>query len=269
VSREAEKQTRTDLTAPMTATRIREKAAQPYAGAMHPGPTEAIRLRTRGFTLIELLVVIAIIAILAAILFPVFARAREKARQASCLSNVKQLGLGVQMYVQDYDECLPIAMYQSGAVIVTVFDAVTPYVKNQQIASCPSKSGSFVLPNGTGPLGGEMDMSLIGKPKYSYGFNAHIIYNPGPGYPSTTASLGAIQLPSETPLFYDAYSYQAQHDFAHPGPMNPTDVGFGVAWRHNQAANVVFVDGHAKAYTGTNLPYYYSAVNEVWGGGGW
>jgi len=61
----------------------------------------------KGFTLIELLVVIAIIAILAAILFPVFARAREKARQTSCLSNVKELGLGLMMYVQDYDECFP------------------------------------------------------------------------------------------------------------------------------------------------------------------
>jgi prepilin-type N-terminal cleavage/methylation domain-containing protein len=64
-------------------------------------------MKTRGFTLIELLVVIAIIAILAAILFPVFARAREKARQTSCLSNVKQLTLGILMYAQDYDERLP------------------------------------------------------------------------------------------------------------------------------------------------------------------
>lgn len=66
-------------------------------------------MKEKGFTLIELLVVIAIIAILAAILFPVFARAREKARQTSCLSNLKQLALGVLMYTQDYDEILPTA----------------------------------------------------------------------------------------------------------------------------------------------------------------
>ena len=68
-----------------------------------------LRNRRTGFTLIELLVVIAIIAILAAILFPVFAQAREKARQTSCLSNAKQLGLGISMYVQDYDETMPFA----------------------------------------------------------------------------------------------------------------------------------------------------------------
>ncbi|NLO06641.1 MAG: DUF1559 domain-containing protein [candidate division WS1 bacterium] len=71
-------------------------------------------MRTRGFTLIELLVVIAIIAILAAILFPVFARAREKARQASCLSNAKQIGLAMLMYVQDYDEMFPDRYYATG-----------------------------------------------------------------------------------------------------------------------------------------------------------
>lgn len=84
----------------------------------------------KGFTLIELLVVIAIIAILAAILFPVFARAREKARQTSCLSNIKQLTLGVQMYVQDFDERFPPLLCTDGATyLYTVFQTVQPYIK--------------------------------------------------------------------------------------------------------------------------------------------
>jgi prepilin-type N-terminal cleavage/methylation domain-containing protein len=105
-------------------------------------------MRHRGFTLIELLVVIAIIAILAAILFPVFARAREKARQTSCLSNVKQLALGLMMYSQDYDEMWPFMTYadcfnaSSGAWLGSVpwTASVQPYVKNGQIGICPSDS---------------------------------------------------------------------------------------------------------------------------------
>ncbi len=101
----------------------------------------------KGFTLIELLVVIAIIAILAAILFPVFARAREKARQASCTSNLKQLMLGQLMYAQDYDEKfiywttgIGDAHPESNAW----WAAIYPYVKNVDVYYCPSKGGSNV-----------------------------------------------------------------------------------------------------------------------------
>jgi len=117
------------------------------------------RGRKAGFTLIELLVVIAIIAILAAILFPVFAQARAKARQTSCLSNEKQMNLGLLQYVQDYDEILPLCEFYSGgawsgASVTTPADvfghtatrdcywsnSLNPYVKNFQIYRCPSAS---------------------------------------------------------------------------------------------------------------------------------
>jgi prepilin-type N-terminal cleavage/methylation domain-containing protein len=133
-------------------------------------------MKRRGFTLIELLVVIAIIAILAAILFPVFARAREKARQTSCLSNLKQITLGTLMYAQDFDEMLPQGghwLYIGGVRTMMYWTrAIEPYLKNTQLLMCPSSSykthphawnygfvsqttgynggtGGFVLPNGT------------------------------------------------------------------------------------------------------------------------
>jgi prepilin-type N-terminal cleavage/methylation domain-containing protein/prepilin-type processing-associated H-X9-DG protein len=109
-----------------------------------------MRTRKTGFTLIELLVVIAIIAILAAILFPVFAQAREKARQISCLSNSKQIGLGLAMYVQDYDEQMPAAFatinpVNNGTTNVIPYEAqIAPYIKNKPLYVCPSDSLSRV-----------------------------------------------------------------------------------------------------------------------------
>ena len=100
--------------------------------------------KNSGFTLIELLVVIAIIAILASILFPVFARARESARRTSCLSNLKQIGLGIIQYTQDYDETMPMANWGGNAGDGFYWmDAVQPYVKSTQLFTCPSRSNTF------------------------------------------------------------------------------------------------------------------------------
>jgi len=150
------------------------------------------RAYRRGFTLIELLVVIAIIAILAAILFPVFAQAREKARQASCQSNLKQMAVAVLMYTQDYDETFPMVTGQNMSVASgSPFDGQTwvqndivfliqPYVKNFQVFFCPDR-GKKVNQNG--------DIcfpSPINQDVWGYGYN----WSSGYGYgPNTTHDL--------------------------------------------------------------------------------
>ena len=103
-------------------------------------PKVADENRRPAFTLIELLVVIAIIAILAAILFPVFARARDNARRSSCLSNMKQIGLGIMQYTQDYDERLPLGIYSTFTTRWS--DLIQPYTKSRQIFQCPSDSNA-------------------------------------------------------------------------------------------------------------------------------
>jgi len=103
------------------------------------------RVVARAFTLIELLVVIAIIAILAAILFPVFAQARAKARQTACLSNCRQIGLAFMQYASDYDECLPLSTDTSRDLSWT--NTMQPYIKNRQIYRCPDDlSTNWVTP---------------------------------------------------------------------------------------------------------------------------
>jgi prepilin-type N-terminal cleavage/methylation domain-containing protein/prepilin-type processing-associated H-X9-DG protein len=198
--------------------------------------------RTRGFTLIELLVVIAIIAILAAILFPVFARAREKARQATCQSNLRQLSTALIMYVQDYDERFP------GPVASTTWIpwdlAVYPYTKNLQLIVCPSNT-----------------VRSPGPSTYSGWY--HEVF-PFYGYNNALAgnSLGRVTLPAETCLLGDtchsglnlsdvrtAWPKICATFGSYGGCPNKGSLDLAMQYAaHNDGNNRSFVDGHVKWY---------------------
>jgi len=216
--------------------------------------------KRRGFTLIELLVVIAIIAILAAILFPVFARARESARRASCLSNLKQIGLGVMMYVQDYDEIYPRAVQKNkqvsnipGLQVVDFgggdtawlwYTMIYPYVKSVQVFRCPSTS------------------IVNSYPTYgNYGANYYMMsYH---GVDSPPINMASVESPASTYMILDGSAYTMS-----PSRVRGPDKGWEIPgtaayntgsgtvtaayqsdWkngRHFDGLNMAFADGHAK-----------------------
>jgi len=192
----------------------------------------------RGFTLIELLVVIAIIAILAAILFPVFARAREKARASSCLSNVKQLMLGVMMYAQDYDETLIPGAYPIETPTLRWYSILEPYLKNAQMLQCPNLPGGYV------------DYGWNWS-EFGYYYGSH-----GTGWCTKLAEIG---LPAETILLGDN-GLQASSTHAYLYRRSTANM----CTRHNGSGNFGLCDGHAKWYAFNEVAKSVSGVAAPW-----
>lgn len=206
----------------------------------------------KGFTLIELLVVIAIIAILAAILFPVFAKAREKARQSSCLSNIKQLQLAMAMYAGDFDQRNVCAGLETTTAATSTgpytgngknrwwwFDMVKPYIKNSQIILCPSD-------------GITTNLNCCGFPNRSYQPNANM----------SGATEANVAAPAETiHLIESKLNFQASN--GDPGSYLSNNF-------HNGGWNVAFADGHAKWLntSGPNVSWngqtYSGIENRLW-----
>jgi prepilin-type N-terminal cleavage/methylation domain-containing protein/prepilin-type processing-associated H-X9-DG protein len=201
-------------------------------------------MKRRGFTLIELLVVIAIIAILAAILFPVFARAREKARQSSCQSNEKQIGLAFKMYEQDYDERTPGGYYvgwHAGGDEYFWCWPLQPYMKNTQMLVCPS--------NTTGWYYGKrlQDPATVTGWRCSYGGNQIVL----------GVSLAAITNEANTVYVVDAYnpwldSGNNIYDRLGKGTYATTTTRTDL---HNEGVNVLYMDGHVKWQKLSGLTY--------------
>ncbi len=210
--------------------------------------------RTKGFTLIELLVVIAIIAILAAILFPVFARARERARQTSCLSNIRQITTGTLMYAQDYDDRLPRSGYWEETAdprwMLHWYDAIMPYLMNEQILNCPSSRSTNPRDWNYGFV-----VQITGYATHTFAFE----HPDGTSIPATPAPvlMAEIDSPSERVFVSDAHHFNTMVTFWYRTDSPHDQVGGAWYWvdgRHNGGANLGFVDGHARWMPSTS-PY--------------
>jgi prepilin-type N-terminal cleavage/methylation domain-containing protein/prepilin-type processing-associated H-X9-DG protein len=244
-------------------------------------------MKRQGFTLIELLVVIAIIAILAAILFPVFARAREKARQASCQSNLKQLTLGTLMYAQDYDETFPVWNRMMGSDLTPEAPprAIYAYVKNVDIYVCPS--GRTKPNESAAPYPGWDDYVFHSAPgetywfpgpsSRGYGWNARIFSQRSSGkwgflmadvsHPAETLMVGdsAHMAGSNVGMFAwsetccDGGGTSAKPLDGRLANGEPTPDSYT---RHNGGENLGYVDGHVKwSNTMTNLGQIWSIMD--------
>ena len=258
-----------------------------------------MRLKTKAFTLIELLVVIAIIAILAAILFPVFAKARERAKMSACLSNTKQIGLALNQYVEDNDGAFPANPYSASPRTRLWFHCLMPYAKSAEIFRCPSRAGlpgtytpgkidsNRMLYTGWTPVPGPVPANpninywyTQEVPAVGYGYNEIVIG----AITGKVMRVGSLRAPADTALFGDAvyfYSFMAQLGangqvdrswtgldktyYWYSGSAKTADEYWGKP-QHNGGMLFVFADGHA-AFDRRSGPadgYGYYAKAKLW-----
>ena len=228
-------------------------------------------MKKRGFTLIELLVVIAIIAILAAILFPVFARAREKARQSSCQSNLKQIGLACLAYAQDYDEKMVSSIRGMGGYYYYWADLIQPYAHSYQFVVCPSGSWTVtayrppVIAPGSGTVTyPQLDCSYA-MPEMRLDAYGNKID------PVPDSSVGQIQDPSGTFMLVDSSSavIYSGTTAVYPTRYNLTDLTDAstinmsrVSKRHNDGFCACYADGHVKFVKNSTSGMWTGLLND-------